>query len=131
MIGNEVQIVDMKSETHITDAHEVETALIKRYEGINEFYLTTENQGFPLLCILVNHGLAFLHFIPGEGNPGFISQGNVPGLKANESTMFFTSGPSETPMPNTSVVPFTTALSAAKEFFEFEHQPRSVNWFEL
>jgi hypothetical protein len=47
------------------------------------------------------------------------------------TTFFMNSVNEPQPMPNRSILPFTTVLQAAKEFSKSADLPPSVTWFEL
>jgi hypothetical protein len=112
---------------------EMERALAARYgQGVNEIWLAHGDQLFPALSILANKDLACVHFYPEEFDPGFQSVGPVPGLDPDQKTAFFVNTPTEIlSMSNRSVVPFSLALEAAREFSKSPTLPRCIKWFRL
>jgi Immunity protein Imm1 len=127
-----MRIQDMRQEQEVSTLCELERVLSQRYgNDVNAFWISRKGQP-PLLLILVSKALANLHFfLPGD-HPGFHSVGHVSGLDPDKYTTFFmnsTEEPEE--VPNDSVVAFSDALAAAKEFFASEKLPPSVDWFEL
>ena len=126
-------IEDMEHVCHAVDADEVEEALNSRYEGeVNEFWLNHDDERFPALAIVVKGDLASLTYFPDGGHPGYKSMGGVDGLELGEFSAFSVNTPRERHLVlNDSIVPFSTALKAAKEFLADRGLPRSVEWVEL
>ena len=108
----------------------VESALAKRYgDGVNAFWLSNASSKYPALLILVNGDLASLHYFPKERHAGYRSVGHIQGLVPGAMTTFFMNSVSEPqPMINDSVVPFSVALKAGKEFSTSTDLPSSVEW---
>lgn len=111
----------------------IDSALTKRHgSGVNAFWLSHGSSKYPALLILVNGELASLHYFPKDRHPGFRSVGKVEGLEPGGTTTFFMNNVNEPEqILNDSIVPFSTALKAAKEFSASADLPPSVEWFEL
>ena len=129
-----MKIVDFK-DTHVAKGlPELERILLRRHgKGLNAFWLSHESQEYPTLSILVKGDLAALHYIPTEDEAGFRSAGKMPGLEPSGTTSF---SMSENPADdveelNDSILPFSVALSVAKEFFVSNELPAAIEWLEL
>jgi len=112
---------------------DVENVLNYRTEkGVNEFWIYGETK-YPLLGLLVNKGTAYLHYFVNEGEPGFQSIGNDNlELDENENSIFYTNTDTEeVSIPNYSIITFTSALKAVKEFFETNDMPQCIEWDEM
>jgi hypothetical protein len=123
---------DMNESFQIESSIILEERLNKRYgSGVNAFWLTKNNNGAKL-AILVNDGLANVHYFPPGRHPGYNSIGCIPGLQASGHSKFFMNSPDELQLiSNAHVVPFSVAVNAAKEFLERDELPKSINWLEL
>lgn len=128
-----MRIQDIERVCDASRNEEVDVALAKRYgAGVNAFWLSREAGGYPLLLILVNKELSSIHYFPMDRHPGFRSVGHVQGLAPEGMTTFFMNSIHEPQqMLNDSVVPFSAALTAAKEFLMSNVMPPSVEWLEL
>ena len=121
------------------DAHDVasitdlESALNKRYgQGVNSFWLSHAREKGPVISLLVKGDLATLTYFPGRDHPGFTSIGKMEGLNPDENTILYLDNPDQAQeIPNTSIVPFSTALEVSKEFFNSRNLPTAIQWFEL
>lgn len=112
---------------------EIEALLATRHgQNVNEFWLAHEGYKYPTMVILANGHLACVHYFPNDNHGGFQSVGPAPGLDPKGDTMFFASTTTQKmPMPNSTVVPFSFALAAAKEFSRSTKLPRCIEWIEL
>ena len=129
-----MKIEDFNNVHDITSLDELEGVLKTRYEnGINQFSLYEDNIKYPWVALMVNGDLAALHYFPHEGHPGFIPLGKNVGLEPGGFTTFYLSNPHREKLwiPNYSVIPYSVALTAAKEFFSSRQLPQSIEWFEL
>jgi len=117
----------------VADAAHLENVLERRYEGsVNEFWLYDPGEGYPLLGIVVKGSLASLDYFPREGHPGFRSLGNVVGLERGGVTTFLIGGGKESlDLLNETVVPFSAAVAAAKDFLASRELPKCIQWCEL
>lgn len=110
----------------------LEQVLNMRYgSGVNEFWISGEEEN-PCLAVLVNNDYANLTYFPDDGHPGFQSIGMETGLDQHEISIFYTNTPEEEiEVNNDTVIPFSKALEAAKEFFTSTGMPKSIEWLEL
>jgi hypothetical protein len=110
-----VRVQDFERVRDANSDEAIESALAERYgSGVNSLWLCHGGAKYPALALLVRADLASLHYFPRERHPGFRSVGVVEGQEPGESTAFcVTSLNDEQPIPNGSIVPFSTALSAA------------------
>ena len=115
------------------DLGSLDAVLTSRYgTNANEFWLSLEDEKFPALAILVRDDLANVHYFPEDGHPGYLLTESQPNAKTGGSTVFFTNTPSEeVEIGNEGVVPFSSALKAAHEFFSSTTLPTLEGWFEL
>jgi hypothetical protein len=129
-----MKVVDINGVYEPTNIHELETILMKTCgNGFNSFWLSHEGEEYPTLSLLVKDNLATLNYLPKEYDAGFRSVGRVPGLKPGDTTTFSinTNRADDLIVQNDAVLPFSTALQAAKEFFFSKDLPRSVDWLQL
>ena len=126
-------IYSYSHEYQTSDVSELEKIMSARHKnGVNEVLLAHDGQKFPLLSILMKDDVATLHYMVEGDRAGFTSIGGKLGLPPNEDTVFATGRPDDkTWVTNRALVPFATALTAAKEFFQSEQLPKSLKWFEL
>jgi hypothetical protein len=129
-----MKIVDFHGTVVARTDGELEEFLSRRHgEGINAFWLFQEREEYPKLSILVKGDVAHLHYFATEHEVGFRSAGNICGLEQNGTTVFSLSqNPADDVyVLNDSVVPFSVAISVAKEFFDCTGLPRGITWLEL
>jgi hypothetical protein len=102
-------------------------------DQLNEFSLTPDSSDYPRLWIFVRGDLAAIYYIPrDDGRAGYVSVGGKMNLNPKEMTTFAIGDAGETiDVLNDSIVPFSEALEAAKEFFHSQEMPRSIKWLEL
>jgi hypothetical protein len=127
-----MRIEDYDSVRDVVSSQEIEAALSKRHSnGMNSFWLTDGEKEFPYINILAKGGLAYVHYFPREGHPGFASVAKVPVDEPRETSVFFLYPTEKVWILNGAVVPFSDALKAAKEFSITTAMPKSIQWFEL
>jgi hypothetical protein len=129
-----MEVDDFGGSHKVNSDQDLDEILAARYgQGVNEFWLWQGDKLRPAICIFANGELACIHYYPHDDHPGFQSLGPAPGLDSKGETMFFVNSPEgeETPMPNTSVVPFSWARAVAKEFARSTQLPRCIKWSEL
>lgn len=97
-------------------------------KGVNEFIIY-EEESFPCLVILVNADTAYLHYYEEEDDPGFRSIGNE--NEKGKSIFYTNTDKEEVVIENMSIVSFSLAVMAAKEFYETKERPTCVEWDEL
>ncbi len=116
-----------------SDLSELERIMSARHKnGMNEVLLAHDGHEYPLLSILMKDDIAALHYLVEGDRAGFASIGGRLGLPPKGNTVFGTGHPDENIwVTNRAVVPFTTALEVAKEFFRSEQLPKSIKWLEL
>lgn len=116
-----------------SDLSELERIMSARHKnGMNEVLLAHDGHEYPLLSILMKDGIAALHYMVEGDRAGFASIGGKLGLPPRGDTIFETGDPDQKiGVTNRAVVPFTTALEVAKEFFRSEQLPKSIKWLEL
>lgn len=127
-----LRVEDFYDDCDVTSAVELESALQKRYGSANSFWLSHDREKYPSISLLVKGDLATVTYFPHDDHPGFTSVGNIEGLDPDGVTVFYLDSPTqEQEVLNASVVPFSTALEVAKEFFRSKELPRAIKWFEL
>jgi hypothetical protein len=129
--GSTLVIYDFRGKHEVGSDFEMTFVLAKRNEdGFNEFWLHHGDDKRPCLAILANLDLAYVHYLPKDGHPGFQSLRLASDLDLDGQTMFRCNR-DRTPMPNSTVIPFSWALDVAKEFAGSKWLPRCIEWFEL
>jgi len=118
-----------------SDSSELEDILSRRAaNGSNAFWIYCDEKNYPAISILVTGLLSSLHYFPEEGHPGFVSVGKPSdlGLDAYGTTKFYLSATGEEQeVANESIVLFSDAVRAAKEFMMSKQRPSALDWFEL
>jgi len=130
-----MRVMDLNGIRVIKDMRELEELLSQKSDtDINNFTLSDENGGCPLLDVLVNGNLASLHYWFEQDHPGFRSFENLPPTESRGTTSFDSSnllGDRVVSVDNLFVVPRSLAIDAAKEFFLTQELPNCVKWMEL
>lgn len=127
-----LRVQDFTSTIQVGNVDELETALQRRFDGVNSFWLSHSEGTKPSLSILVRDDLACLHYFPDDSHPGFSSIGEVARLKPSGTTIFYMDNPDqEQEILNTAVIHFVRAIEVAREFFACKDLPSAIKWFEL
>jgi|SRR5215472_9672814 len=127
-----MRIEDYESKHDVADPADIRTVLSKRYSGRNTFWLFHGDEEFSEMNILVNGELAYVHFFPREGHPGLASVGTLPSLRPGEDMVFFLYNSREPiEVMNESVIPFSSAMEAAREFAISKILPKCIRWRSL
>src|SRR5258708_1335316 len=105
-------IQDLQSCHDVGSPAEIDAVLSKRDRaGANSFWIGRVAGGFPALNIMVNGGLAYVHYFPKEDHAGYASVGGSLGLMPEGDTAFFHDKTEEAvQIMNEAVVPFSDAL---------------------
>lgn len=127
-----IKVSDYGHERDAASAAEVEAMLAERtLNGMNMWWVSFDER-YPCVSILANESLACVHFHPHDQHPGFQAQGPASGLDEQGQTMFSISGPNEEVwMPNTSVVDFSIAVQAVRDFLRDKRMSPGIQWLEL
>lgn len=125
-------IEHFEGKTECNSLDNIDDILTRRtYKGVNEFIIHGE-QEFPYMVVLVNNNYAYLHFYKEEDDPCFRSIGGDTDLEKDGDSIFYTNTDNEeVSIENVSVVPFSNALMAVKQFFETRDMPKCIEWEEL
>lgn len=114
-------------ETQTMDLIELRYALSFRIGTIASFWLN--EGGSSSLAILVNDKNACVHYFPGGEHPGFYAAGlnqdwenHIEFVADNHETM---------EVPFSMVIPWSTAVTVAEEYFQAHTMPSVVTWREL
>jgi len=99
----------------------------------NGFGISPDSSKYPRLFIYVKGDLAVIYYHRGDDRAGYVSVGGKMNLDPKEMTNFsiHRSDSDSIDVFNDSIVPFSEALEVAKEFFQSQELPRSIEWFEL
>jgi hypothetical protein len=118
----------------VADDNSLDAALAWRDDrGGGIFWLTSDEEQYPVLAIRVSGDVADVHYFPRDRHPGFRCLGGD-GLPAGGLTTLVYRGSdpaSGEQTPNEFVVPFETARAIAREFFHTKQMPKAASWFEL
>ena len=133
---SETMIVHDFGGTHrVHSIAELEQLLGARFKDeLNEFSLRPDSSVYPLIKIHVRGNLAAIYYIPADREAGYVSDGGKMNLNLKEMTSFSIGpmGRSETiDVPNGFIVPFPEASKVAREFFNSQELPRSIEWYKL
>lgn len=118
----------------VSDIEQLERVLETRYDGhLNCFWMSHSDSLHPCLGVFVNGDLAYLLYMREEFDRGFESQGHLSHMLVGEKTTFAIDKirGDDLDFPNSAVVPWSTALTVAKEFFAADGLPKCVEWLEL
>ena len=128
-----MRVEDFYGASDVASITDLESVLRRRYgRGVNSFWLSHADEKNPTLSMLVKGELATLTYFPQESHPGFTSIGKMEGLDPDEMTIFYLDTPEqEQEIMNSSVVAFSSAVEAAKEFFNSRNLPTAIKWSEL
>ncbi len=129
-----MKVIDFDGVHEARSVEELGTILKTRHaDGVNSFWLSHGIEAYPALSVLVKGDLATLNYLPEENDAGFRSAGNMAQLKLEQTTTFSLSNnrADDVVVLNDSVLPFSTALRVAKEFFFSKDLPRSIEWMRL
>jgi Immunity protein Imm1 len=127
-----MRIDDYDSACDVTRPADIEAALSKRHgDGINSFWLSHGGERYPAINIMVKRDLAAVHYLPKDRDAGFVSVARVPGLRPNETSIFFVGLTEKIWVPNDQLVPFSDALKVAQEFAVSTTIPKCIQWFRL
>lgn len=129
-----MQVQDIEGGYEVNSPLELELVLRRRDEsGANSFWLSHAAGQYPMLSLLVKDDVAALHFMPIEREAGCRSAGKMTNLQRGESSRFSITKHSADDLYviNDSLIPFSDALVAAKEFLSSNELPQSVEWFWL
>ena len=126
-------IQDLESTHDVERPADINACLSKRNRaGVNSFWIGRVAGGFPALNIMVNGGLAYVHYFPKEDHAGYASVGGSLGLVPEGDTAFFHDNTEEpVQIMNVSVVPFSDALKAVQEFAVSNAMPKCIQWDSL
>ena len=122
---------DYLREWSVETGSEIAAVLARRHDRcVNEFWLFHTGKEFPRMAINVAGDLAFVHYFPSDGHPGWRLLGQVAGLDPKGETEFQICGEYDT-TPNAFVVPCRVALEAAIAFSNDTRMPEVGEWYEL
>lgn len=126
-----MRIWDFNQELEVKNIDEIEAILKIRYApGYNSFWLDYEEL-YPCISILTKADLAYVHYFPGDRHAGFRSVGNVANLEGEMTIFRLDTINQEQPILNDAIIPFSSALAVARDFFHAKSLPRSIKWLEL
>lgn len=128
-----MRIADINGVYRADSIEELDAILMKRCGDFNSFWLSHDDDAYPMLSLLVKNDLATLTYFPREFDAGFSSVGTVSELDREASTVFAISHnrADDLVVLNSAVLPFSTAVLVAREFFRAKDLPTAVEWREL
>ena len=125
-----MNIQDFKACHDVKRIEDLEDVLSVRYRNEeNWFLLCFDDEKEPSMTLAVRGDLATLHYLRNNEDAGFVSVGGI--LHPGEEVIFRMNENSDFPVRGDAVLPFSRALSAAKEFYHSKQLPTSVEWLEL
>jgi hypothetical protein len=83
-------VSDMRGEHSVASLQELERILVNASaeEQADDIWMSHDHENYPTLAILVKGGLACVHYFPAEGDPRFLSVGNVSALECSPTVAF-------------------------------------------
>jgi hypothetical protein len=127
-----MRIHDYDSVCDVAKPADIAAAMSKRHDGeINSFWLSHGAELYPAINIMVRGGLASVHYLPKDRDPGFVSVARVSGPRPNETSIFFVGPAEKIWVRNGELVPFSDALKVAQEFAISTTMPRCIQWLQL
>lgn len=126
-------VIDFSGEHSVQSIADLEQRLGVRFnDKENGFVLSPDSSEFPQLFIQVNGNLAVIHYFHEHGQAGYESLGGKMNLNPDETTTFSLHRSGDPIyVLNRFIVPFSEALEVAKEFFNSQELPRSIEWLQL
>jgi hypothetical protein len=127
-----MRIEDYDSVCDAMSSQDIEVALSKRNSnGTNSFWLDDGIKKFPNVNILAKGDIAYIHYFPRDGHPGFASVAKAPVDKPRDTSVFFLYPTEKVWILNGAVVAFSDALKAAQEFAISNSMPKCIRWDSL
>jgi hypothetical protein len=130
-----MELDDFGGSRNVRSIAQLEQVLRARFtDQLNEFTLTPDSSDYPRLWIFVRGDLAAVYYIARDDDrAGYVSVGGNLNLNPKEMTTFAIGDDTGETIDvlNDSIVPFSEAVEAAKEFFHSQEMPRSIEWLEL
>ena len=111
--------------------HELESLFRDCRSGSYGAFFFSHGDAYPMLSVLLHESLAYVHYFPAEGEPGFhsIADGSFP---ASGGTLHFLQpGGDEShsfDIDASMIVSAAAGLSAAKQFLTTPSRPDGVQW---
>jgi hypothetical protein len=129
-VRREMNIRDFRGNYEVGNTTELEAVLSRRYlNGENWFLLCVGNENEPCMTLAVRGDVATLHYMRNSEDTGFRSIGGI--MDYDQDVTFRMTENSDFPVCGDAVLPFSVALSAAKEFFGSPELPKSIEWLEI
>ena len=104
----------------------------KRRARYGAFHICAREE-YPYLALHLNGDVAYLHYFPSDGHPGF--QPTVPdGTDVVADVHFLNLDGTESgafDMPRSTLISVDDAVTAVREFARDSEPPPSIEWFEL
>lgn len=104
---------------------------VRYLDGVNCFWMSQPDKECPTLSLSVRGDLAYLYYVADDDGAGFHSTGNSVGLPEGDTSFAISLDGDTIEVSNTSLVPLSRAVEAAKEFLSDARLPSSVEWAEL
>lgn len=129
-----MRVVDITSNEIRVDSIKDLVSVLQRRDknGANAFWLSHDAL-FPVFVMLVKADVATLQYMPRDLEAGWISVGCMnDGVKDGLTRFAISQYPADDVfIMNESLLPFSAAVDAAKEFFDSGTPPQSVEWLKL
>jgi len=107
----------------------LEIVQTKRRNGYGAFWLSSEENEFPVLFVGIKKGLAWLNYLDQSDLPGYLSNGSYGGEQ--DDIEFMDMDGNVDLRPATCVVSEDAALEAVAQFFKERDRPTNIQWLEL
>jgi hypothetical protein len=133
LFGVPMIVTDFDGAASVRSQKELERRLTFIREGEYGSFILTYRKGGPSLWIHVRKVVAYLHYFPHPDyliHAGYQATGMTP-PRCKRPVRFRLIGGENITMPPATLVPFSDAVAAAKEFFKHPGLPPSISWLEL
>ncbi len=129
-----MKIGAVTGQTQLQRGEHLDAILAMRdHRNSNCFWLSFDDEVFPRISISVRNDLAYAHYFPEKGHPGFHTVSNNPHAGSDAMHEFFLYGKDETTIEvmGSALISVPDAILIAKEFLTTRALPRCVEWSEL
>jgi len=127
-------MTDRTSDYNIDDVNVLQAVLQTNMpDDSNSFWLSVERDTYPVLSILFKGELAYLNYIPNDGDAGFVGFAGDGSPFRGQQISFSMSAYSadDVVVCGETVFPRSKAIHVAVEFFNNHEMPSSISWQKI
>ena len=128
-----MKIIDFSGTFETEDADQIADRLRSIRDGDFGAFYVAGASNYPYVAVHFNAEVAYLHYFPSDGHPGFQPTGMTPNGFADHVHFLNIDGTegSAFDMPASTIVDAETAIAAVLEFATNVEMPLSIDWCEL